>query len=181
MMLWVRDLDSLDAKLLPGTETAAFPFWSPDSRSIGFFTPFRLKVIHAAGGPCRDIADVVLGRGGAWNRDGIIVFCPRPVGALCQIPATGGTPQAVTSLDPARAEISHGFPQFLADGRRFIYDHFYDVRKRLDAQDAHCRDSGTVGRATKRNRRAPTHREFSPPPVKRTSRQNSVARSGYGH
>ena len=120
-MLWVRDLDSLDAKLLPGTETAAFPFWSPDSRSIGFFTPFKLKVIHAAGGPCRDIADVVLGRGGAWNRDGIIVFCPRPVGALYQIPAAGGTPQAVTSLDAARAEISHGFPQFLADGRRFLY------------------------------------------------------------
>jgi Tol biopolymer transport system component len=121
MMLWVRDLDSLDAKLLPGTETAAFPFWSPDSRSIGFFTPFKLRIIHAAGGPCRDIADVVLGRGGAWNRDGIIVFCPRPVGALHQIPAAGGTPEPVTLLDAARAEISHGFPQFLADGRRFLY------------------------------------------------------------
>jgi len=121
MMLWVRDLDSLEAKLLPGTEIAAFPFWSPDSRSIGFFTPFKLKVIHAAGGPCRDIADVVMGRGGAWNREGIIVFCPRPVGALYQISAAGGTPQAVTSLDAARAEVSHGFPQFLADGRRFLY------------------------------------------------------------
>jgi hypothetical protein len=105
----------------PGTETGGFPFWSPDSRSIGFFTPFKLKVIHTAGGPCRDIADVVLGRGGAWNRDGIIVFCPRPVGALYQIPAAGGTPQPLTSLDAARAEISHGFPQFLADGRRFLY------------------------------------------------------------
>ncbi len=120
-MLWVRDLNSLDAKLLTETENAAFPFWSPDSRSIGFFTPFKLKVIHAAGGPCRDIADVILGRGGAWNREGIIVFCPRPIGALHQIPAAGGTPQPVTSLDTARSEISHGFPQFLADGRRFLY------------------------------------------------------------
>ena len=62
----------------------------------------------------------VLGQG-EWNRDGIIVFCPRPVGALHQIPAAGGTPEPVTLLDAARAEISHGFPQFLADGRRFLY------------------------------------------------------------
>lgn len=121
MMLWVRDLGSLDAKLLPGTENAAFPFWSPDSRSIGFFTPFKLKIIHAAGGPCHDLADVVLGRGGAWNHDGIILFCPRPVGALHQIPAAGGMPQPVTSLDASRAEISHGFPQWLPEGRRFLY------------------------------------------------------------
>ncbi len=121
LMLWVRELDSLDAKPLSGTEGAAFPFWSPDNRSIGFFTPFKLKIIPASGGPCRDIADVVLGRGGSWNRDGIIVFCPRPVGILHQVSAAGGTPQPVTSLDTARAEISHGFPQFLPDERRFLY------------------------------------------------------------
>ena len=120
-MLWVRDIDSLDAKPLSGTETAAFPFWSPDSRSIGFFTPFRLKIVSAAGGPCRDIADVVLGRGGTWNREGTIVFCPRPIGALYQISEAGGTPESVTSLDTGRAEVSHGFPQFLPDGRRFLY------------------------------------------------------------
>lgn len=121
MMLWVRDLDSLDAKPLPGTESAAMPFWSPDSRSIAFFTPFKLKIIQISGGPCRDLADVIVGKGGAWNRDGIIVFCPRPVGPLHQIPAGGGTPRPVTSLDTTRAEIFHGFPQFLPDGRRFLY------------------------------------------------------------
>ena len=121
MMLWVRRLDSLDARPMPGTEAAAFPFWSPDSRSIGFFTPFKLKTIPSTGGPARDIADVVLGRRGAWNRDGIIVFCPRPVGVLHQVSSAGGTPQPVSVLDTARAEISHGFPQFLPDGRRFLY------------------------------------------------------------
>lgn len=89
MMLWVRDLDSLDAKPLPGTESAAMPFWSPDSRSIAFFTPFKLKIIQISGGPCRDLADVVVGKGGTWNRDGNIVFCPRPVGPLHQISAGG--------------------------------------------------------------------------------------------
>jgi hypothetical protein len=121
MMLWVRDFDSLDARPLPGTENAAMPFWSPDSRLIAFFTPSRLKVIQVSGGPCRDLADVVVGKGGTWNRDGIIVFCPRPVGVLHQIPAGGGTPRPVTSLDTARGEIFHGFPQFLPDGRRFLY------------------------------------------------------------
>lgn len=121
MMLWVRELDSIDAKPLPGTDSAALPFWSPDSRSIGFFTPFRLKVVQATGGPCRDLADVVMGRGGAWNREGIIVFGRRPVGPLHRIPAAGGTPEPVTSLDAARGEISHGFPCFLPDGDHFLY------------------------------------------------------------
>jgi hypothetical protein len=76
VMLWVRDLDSLDAKLLAGTEFAGYPFWSPDSSSIGFFTESRLKVIDAAGGPPRDIANAVAGQGGAWNSNGTIVFSP---------------------------------------------------------------------------------------------------------
>ena len=121
LRLWVRELDSLDARPLPGTETAAFPFWSPDSRSIGFFTPFKLKVVPASGGPCRELADVVVGRGAAWNAQGIIVFCPRPVGPLYRIAAEGGTPTPVTTLETERSEIAHGFPQFLPDGRRFIY------------------------------------------------------------
>jgi len=121
LMLWVRELDSLDARPLPGTETAAFPFWSPDSRSIGFFTPFKLKVVQASGGPCRELADVVVGRGATWNAQGIIVFCPRPVGPLYRIAAEGGTPTPVTTLETGPNEIAHGFPQFLPDGRRFIY------------------------------------------------------------
>ena len=106
-MLWVRALDSVDAKPLAGTEDASQPFWSPDSRSIGFFTNSKLKTIGVAGGPARDIADVVVGRGASWGLDGTIVFGPKPGGVLFQVPANGGTPRAVTSLD-----------QY---GRRFVY------------------------------------------------------------
>jgi Tol biopolymer transport system component len=120
-MLWVRALDSLDAKPLAGTEDASQPFWSPDSRSIGFFTNSKLKTIGIAGGPARDIADIVVGRGASWGRDGMIVFGPIPDGVLYQVPANGGAARAVTSLDSSRAEIAHALPQFLPDGRRFLY------------------------------------------------------------
>lgn len=122
LTLWVQSLDSLEARPLTTTEDALNPFWSPDSRSIGFFAvPNKLKTIQIAGGPAQDVADVVLGRGGAWNRNGTILFCPRPVGILYQVAATGGTPNPATTLDVSRAEVSHFFPQFLPDGRHFIY------------------------------------------------------------
>src|SRR6266851_10154636 len=121
VMLWVRALDSLEAKPLAGTENAALPFWSPDSRSIGFATPSKLKTIENTGGPAQDIADIVVGRGGAWSPEGVIVFCPRPIGILYQVAATGGTSKPVTSLDAARGEVAHGFPQFLPGGRHFLY------------------------------------------------------------
>lgn len=122
LMLWVRSLDSLEAKPLAGTENASYPFWSPDSQSIGFFAlPRKLETIPVVGGPAQDIADVVVGRGGSWSPAGIIVFCPRPVGPLYEIAATGGSPKPVTSLDEARGEVAHGYPQFLPDGRHFLY------------------------------------------------------------
>ena len=121
MMLWVRALDSLEARPLGGTDNAAYPFWSPDNLSIGFFVPNKLKVVEVSGGPPRDIADVVVGRGGVWSPEGVIVFCPRPLGVLYQISATGGAATPVTSLDESRAEIAHAFPQFLPGGRQFVY------------------------------------------------------------
>jgi Tol biopolymer transport system component len=121
MMLWVRALDSLEAKPLAGTDYASWPFWSPDSLSIGFFAPHKLKAVEIGGGPARDIADLIVGRGGAWSPEGVIVFCPRPLGVLHQVSAAGGTPTPVTLLDESRAEVAHGFPQFLPDGRQFLY------------------------------------------------------------
>jgi hypothetical protein len=121
LMLWVRALDNLDPRPLVGTEGAMFPFWSPDSRSIGFFTRSKLKKIDIAGGPAEDIADVVLGRVGAWNSEGVILYCPRPVGPLYQVTVKGRTPKAASSLDAARAEVVHSFPQFLPDNRHFLY------------------------------------------------------------
>jgi Tol biopolymer transport system component len=121
IVLWVRPLDSLEAKPLPGTEHASQPFWSPDSRTIGFFTPAKLKTIGVTGGPTQDITDVVVGRGASWSRDGVIVFNPRPLGRLYQVSANGGASYPVTTLDASRAEISHALPQFLPDGRHFLY------------------------------------------------------------
>jgi len=121
VMLWVRTLDSLEARPLAGTDNAAWPFWSPDSLSIGFFAPHKLKAVEISGGPAREITDSIVGKGGAWSHEGVILFCPRPIGPLFQVSAAGGAAIPVTSLDGSRAEVAHGFPQFLPDGRHFLY------------------------------------------------------------
>jgi hypothetical protein len=120
-MLWVRALDSLEARPLAGTDSAAWPFWSPDSLSIGFFAPHKLKAVEIGGGPAREIADVIVGRGAAWSREGVIVFGPRPVGPLHRVSDAGGQPVPVTSLDETRGEVMHAFPQFMPDGRQFLH------------------------------------------------------------
>ena len=121
MMLWIRALDSLEVRPLAGTDNADWPFWSPDSLSIAFFARNKLKVAGIGGGPARDIADILVGLGGAWNAEGVILFCPRPIGVLYKVSPAGGVAAPVTSLDESRAEVSHGFPQFLPDGRHFLY------------------------------------------------------------
>ena len=121
MMLWMRALDSLEAKPLAGTDNVTWPFWSPDSMTIGFFEPHKLKAVGIGGRPAREIADLVVGRGGAWSPGEVILFCPRPIGILYQVSAEGGTPAPATKLDEARYEVAHGFPQFLPDGRHFLY------------------------------------------------------------
>jgi eukaryotic-like serine/threonine-protein kinase len=120
--LWVRPLDSLQARPLPGSETPLGPAfsWSPDSRYIAFDAGGKLKKIAIAGGPAQTICDVtgtVLG--GSWNRDGVIIFGGGP--GLMRVPAAGGTATPLTALDPARKEIYHSLPVFLPDGRHFVY------------------------------------------------------------
>jgi eukaryotic-like serine/threonine-protein kinase len=117
--LWVRDLGSLDARALPGTEGASLPFWSPDSRFLGFFANGKLKRTDAAGGPVLNLCDAPVGRGGTWNRNDVIVFAPELLGGLFRVPAAGGTPVPVTALN--EQEPSHRYPWFLPDGRHFIY------------------------------------------------------------
>ena len=119
--LWVRALDSQAAHELPGTGGAAFPFWSPDSRSLGFFASGKLRRIDIAGGTPTEICDVPVGRGGTWNADGVIVYNAVNDGALLQVPATGGAPRPLTTLDVTRHENSHRNPTFLPDGRHFLY------------------------------------------------------------
>jgi serine/threonine-protein kinase len=117
--LWVRLLDGTTARLIPGTEEAAHPFWSPDNKSIAFFTATQLKRVDLVGGTPLTICDVVRGRGGAWSSDGQILFGTL-VGGLFKVPASGGTPSALTTLDAARGEISHRWPQVLPGGG-FLY------------------------------------------------------------
>jgi Tol biopolymer transport system component len=120
--LWVQPFDSPTARELVGTEEAHFPFWSPDSRSIAFFTFDKLKRIDVSGGPARTLCDVSVGRGGDWSPDGAtILYSPQPDSPLYRIPAGGGQPAQVTTLDTSRGENSHRHPQFLPDGRRFLY------------------------------------------------------------
>ena len=120
-LLWVRSLDALSAQALAGTEGAYYPFWSPDSRFIGFFADKKLKRIDLAGGPALALCDAPEGRGGAWNRDGVIVFAPNVAGALQQVSASGGACSAVMQLDQARAGTTHRWPYFLPDGQQFLY------------------------------------------------------------
>lgn len=120
-LLWVRSLDALSAQALTGTEGASFPFWSPDSRFLGFFADGKLKKIEAAGGPVLTLCDAPVGRGGAWNRDGVIVFAPDTAGALQRVSAAGGAPSAVTQLGDARSGTTHRWPYFLPDGQHFLY------------------------------------------------------------
>ncbi|HSE62641.1 MAG TPA: protein kinase [Thermoanaerobaculia bacterium] len=120
-LLWIRSRDSLAVQALPGTDNPSFPFWSPDNRSIGFFADGKLKRIEAAGGPPQTLCDAPLNRGGAWNRDGVILFAPASDSELYRVSSSGGRPTPLTRLDPSRGETSHRWPYFLPDGHRFLY------------------------------------------------------------
>jgi Tol biopolymer transport system component len=119
--LWVRSLEQSEAHALPGTDDASLPFWSPDSRSLGFFSQRRLKRVELGGGPARLLTEVSDPRGGTWNRDNVIVYSPNPGDGLFRIPAEGGEPARLTRLDEGRAESSHRWPAFLGDGKRVVY------------------------------------------------------------
>ena len=119
-LLWVRDLASGESQSLPGTEDATMPFWSPDSRDLGFFAGAALKRVSAAGGPVRLVTDNVgpwTGYGGSWAADGTIAFS-RQAG-LFRVPADGGAMTALTKL-PSE-DWAHFWPSFLPDGRRFLF------------------------------------------------------------
>ena len=118
--LWVRPTNGLEAHALPGTDGAFFPFWSPDSRSLGFFAESKLKTIDLDVGSALVVCDVPLGRGGAWGPGGVILFSPAPSAPLMRASASGGTPVAITKVDPA-LHTSHRWPFFLPDGKHFLY------------------------------------------------------------
>lgn len=117
---WLRALDSDAVQPVPGGEGVSYPFWSPDSQSIGFFADQQLKRVAVAGGPPIVICDAQNGRGGTWNSEGLILFAPGVSSPILKVPASGGTPEPASRLDPER-EVSHRWPHFLPDGDRFFY------------------------------------------------------------
>jgi serine/threonine protein kinase len=115
--LWLRPLDSVSAQPLAGTEGGEYPFWSPDSRSIGFFAAAKLKRLDIAGGVPQILADAASGRGAAWAADGTILFAPSNASPLWRVPASGGQATVVTKVPRG----SHRLPQFLPDGRHYLF------------------------------------------------------------
>jgi Tol biopolymer transport system component len=115
--LWLHAMDALQPESVPSTEDATYPFWSPDSSSIGFFAQGSLKRIAATGGPAQSICAVPDARGGSWNRDNVIVFASSLGGraVIQRVPASGGTPVDVTG-----AEADNAHPTFLPDGQHFL-------------------------------------------------------------
>ncbi len=121
--LWLRTLDSLNARPLQGTEDAHSPTWSPDGRSVAFFADDKLKRLDIAGGTPLSLCDATVApfwtTGAAWSPNGVILFGGTE--GLQQVSASGGVPTLVTRVDPSRRETGHGFPQFLPDANRFLY------------------------------------------------------------
>jgi serine/threonine protein kinase len=120
-MLCIRSLSVGSAQPLPGTEGASHPFWSPDSRQVGFFAGGKLRRIDASGGPAQVLCDAASGRGGAWSPNGTILFTPNTGMPLQRVPATGGTAMDETALDTTRFEISHRYVEFLPDGKHYLF------------------------------------------------------------
>ncbi|MCL4524310.1 MAG: protein kinase [Acidobacteria bacterium] len=122
--LWVRSLDAISAQPLSGTDGAFLPFWSADSRSLGFFSADgKLKKIEASGGPPITLCDVpAVPRGGTWNRDGVILFGIVGRNGIQRVSSTGGAATPVTKLDEGRRDANHRWPVFLPDGQHFLYN-----------------------------------------------------------
>jgi Tol biopolymer transport system component/predicted Ser/Thr protein kinase len=120
VQLWLRPLETLGGRPIPGTDNASRPFWSPDSRWVGFFADGKLKKARLGGG-VEVVCDAPNARGGTWSSKGTIVFAPAGEGPLSAVSATGGEPRQVTTLDSTKHETAHRFPCFLPDQRHFLY------------------------------------------------------------
>ena len=118
--LYMRPVDSLVAQPLVGTDEASTPFWSPDSRHLGFFSGGKLKRVDAKGGPVQTLCDALNTFGGTWNRDGVILIGLDTKG-INRVSAAGGAVTSVLTLDESRKELALAWPSFLPDGKHFVY------------------------------------------------------------
>jgi Tol biopolymer transport system component/predicted Ser/Thr protein kinase len=118
--LWLRPLDSLQTREMPGTDGAVYPFWSPDSRHIGFFAQNKLMKVDASGGPPQAVCFASEARGGSWNQEDLILFSSTDGGGfgIRSVPAAAGIPSEIVKL----AQGLSRFPTFLPDGRHFLFE-----------------------------------------------------------
>jgi len=121
--IWIYELGSQRARSLTDTEGATYPFWSPDGQSLGFFSDGKLKKVDLSSGSLQIICDAPSGRGGTWNKDGVIVFTPDAAlgKGLYRVSASGGTATQISQPDVNRGENSHRWPMFMPDGTHFLY------------------------------------------------------------
>ncbi|MDZ4805780.1 MAG: protein kinase [Candidatus Eisenbacteria bacterium] len=120
--IWLRDMESTVARRLARTDQAGFPFfWSPDSRQIAFSVQEKLKKIAVTGGNAETVCPIKALRGGSWNQDGVMIVAPYANGAIYRVAAGGGELKPVTTVDTTRSETAHRFPQFLPDGKHFLF------------------------------------------------------------
>ena len=120
VVLWLREMHSTAGRAIPHTSARESPFWSPDSRFLAFFEKDKLKRVAVTGGAePHTIADAVHPKGGDWNRDDVLLFGTDT--GLSRVNADGTGLATVTTLDTAHGEYSHGWPEFLPDGRRFLF------------------------------------------------------------
>jgi Tol biopolymer transport system component len=119
--IWLRSLGSEQTRMVPGTDGASFPFWSPDGRHLGFCADRKLKRVGIDGESLLVLCNAASLRGAAWGVKDVIVFAPSADGPIMMVPATGGEPKPATTLDKATGETGHRLPSFLPDGRRFLY------------------------------------------------------------
>ena len=119
--IWVRPLSSLTAQPLVGTEGGVRPFWSPDSKHIGFIADGVMKKVDVAGGPPTKICDAPGGSDGTWSSEGVILWDGTGNDPIHRVSAAGGTRTVAVALDTAKKETSVGWPQFLPDGKHYIY------------------------------------------------------------
>ncbi len=120
-MIWKYGLGEALPAIVEGTDGASYPFWSPDGQSIAFFAQGKLKRTDIGGKSVQVICDAPNGRGGAWNKDGVIVFTPDVFTGLYRVSAAGGTATPLTRLDGTRMESSQRWAAFLPDGKHFLY------------------------------------------------------------
>jgi Tol biopolymer transport system component/predicted Ser/Thr protein kinase len=119
--IWLRALNALAPQPLAGTEGTTRPFWSPDSRFLGFFAEGKLKKIDVTGGPPQNICDAPTGADGSWSPEGVILYDGRGTDPIYRVSAGGGVPVPVVKTDPSKKISQVGWPEFLPDGKHYFF------------------------------------------------------------